>query len=200
MGRDLRPKHKIIRKFGENILDTQKNPLVKRNFPPGQHGPKGKGRVSEYGKQLNEKQKARAAYGVLERQFLNYYKKAIAQSGNTAENLLHLLERRLDNVIYRLGFAQTRRQARQLVTHKHVKVNGKKLNVPSYVVKVEDVISLTDKAKAGVEARKTAVKKDIPEWLSLDEKSKEAKVVNAPTIKLDEQPFQFQSIIEFYSR
>jgi len=200
MGRDLRPKHKIIRKFGENILDTQKNPLIKRNYPPGQHGPKGKGRVSEYGKQLTEKQKAKAAYGILERQFENYYKKATTQAGNSAENLLHLLESRLDNVIYRLGFAQTRRQARQMVTHKHIKVNGKKLNIPSYTIQLHDVISLTEKAKKTVESRKTAVKKEVPEWMSLDEKTLEAKVTSTPTLKLENQSLQFQSIIEFYSR
>jgi len=200
MGRDLRPKHKIIRKFGENILDTQKNPLIKRNYPPGQHGPKGKGRVSEYGKQLTEKQKAKAAYGILERQFENYYKKATTQPGNSAENLLHLLESRLDNVVYRLGFAQTRRQARQMVTHKHIKVNGKKLNIPSYTIQLNDVISLTEKAKKVVDGRKTAVKKDLPEWMSLDEKMLEAKITSAPTLKLENQSLQFQSIIEFYSR
>lgn len=200
MARDLRAKHKLIRKFSENILDTQKNPLVKRNFPPGQHGPKGKGRVSEYGKQLAEKQKAKAAYGVLERQFANYYKKATAQTGNSAENLLHLLEVRLDNAVFRLGFAQTRRQARQLVSHKHIKVNGKKLNIPSYTLKVGDTVSLSNKAKAGFESRKTAVKKDAPEWMSLDDKTLEAKIVSTPTIKLEDQSLQFQSIIEFYSR
>ncbi|PIS41534.1 MAG: 30S ribosomal protein S4 [Candidatus Kerfeldbacteria bacterium CG08_land_8_20_14_0_20_42_7] len=200
MGRDLRPKHKLIRKFGENILDTQKNPLVKRNFPPGQHGPKGKGRVSEYGKQLAEKQKAKAAYGVLERQFENYYKKATAQAGNSAENFLHLLEIRLDNIVYRIGFAQTRRQARQLVSHKHIKVNGKKLNIPSYTAKPGDTISLSEKAKLGFEARKTAVKKDVPEWMSLDEKTLEAKIISIPNIKVENQSLQFQSIIEFYSR
>ena len=200
MGRDLRPKHKLIRKFGENILDTQKNPLVKRNFPPGQHGPKGKGRVSEYGKQLAEKQKAKAAYGVLERQFENYYKKATAQAGNSAENFLHLLEIRLDNIVYRIGFAQTRRQARQLVSHKHIKVNGKKLNIPSYAAKPGDTISLSEKAKLGFEARKTAVKKDVPEWMSLDEKTLEAKIISIPNIKVENQSLQFQSIIEFYSR
>lgn len=200
MGRDLRPKHKIIRKFSENILDTQKNPLIKRNYPPGQHGPKGKGRVSEYGKQLTEKQKAKAAYGILERQFENYYKKATAQSGNSAENLLHLLESRLDNVVYRIGYAQTRRQGRQMVVHKHIKVNGKKLNIPSYTVQPNDVITLTPKAEKVVESRKTAVKKDLPDWISFDEKTSEARIVSAPTLKLENQSFQFQSIIEFYSR
>lgn len=200
MARDLRPKHKIIRRFGENILDTQKNPLIQRNYPPGVHGPKGRGRISEYGKQLLEKQKARSMYGILERQFLNYYKRAVAQEGNSAKNFLILLERRLDNAVFRLGFAQTRRQARQMVTHKHITINGKTVNIPSYQIKGNDVIATREKSKKILEARKTAVQKEMPSWISFDEKKLTGRVVSLPDIDLDAQPLHFQSIIEYYSR
>jgi len=200
MARDIRSKHKVIRRFGELILDVQKNPLIKRNYQPGMHGSKGRSRVTEYGRQLLEKQKAKATYGILERQFSNYYKAAVSKKGNSAENLLHMLEARLDNVVYRMGLAQTRQQARQMVSHRHVLINGACVNVPSYQTEQNDVITVKEKAKKMLEARKTAVKRELPAWLSFDPKANEGRVVSEPTITLEQQPLNMQLIIEFYSR
>lgn len=200
MARDLRPKHKISRRFSENVMDTQKNPIVKRNYPPGVHGQKGRSRISEYGRQLFEKQKAKAVYGILEKQFSNYYKKAVQEEGNSAKNLLYLLERRLDNAIFRLGLADTRKQARQMVSHKHVLVNGKTVNIPSYSMKEGDTIEIRERIQKAIQDRKTAVDKEAPSWLQYDKKKLEARVVSLPSFELSSQPLDMQLIIEFYSR
>jgi small subunit ribosomal protein S4 len=200
MARDLRPKHKLCRKFGEKLCDSPKCPVVRRNYPPGVHGPKGKGRVSEYGRQLNEKQKAKAIYGILEQQFYKTYKKAVSQTGNSAENLFRALETRLDNVVYRLHFAQSRRQARQMISHKHILVNGKQITIPSYVVKENDAISVAEKAKKTVEQRKSAVQGDVLDWLQANQDTMDGHVVAMPQLTPEQQGLNFQLIIEFYSR
>ena len=148
MARYTGPKSKIARKFGEPIYGSDKY-LDKKNYPAGQHGlEKKRKKVSEYGIQLKEKQKAKYTYGLLERQFANLFKKANRSSGVTGEVLLQLLESRLDNVVYRLGIAPTRPAARQLVSHRHIVVNGNVLNIPSYHVKVGDIVGVREKSKA----------------------------------------------------
>ncbi len=148
MGRYIGPKSKIARKFGEPIFGADKV-LDKRNFPPGQHGlSRKRKKVSEYGVQLSEKQKAKATYGLLEKQFSRTYEQAARMGGITGENLLKLLECRLDNVVYRLGIAPTRAAARQLVSHCHICVNGSVVNIPSYSLKIGDAVSVREKSKS----------------------------------------------------
>lgn len=148
MGRYIGPKSKIARKFGEAIFGADRV-LEKRNFPPGQHGlARKRKKVSEYGQQLSEKQKAKATYGLLEKQFSRTYEQAARMGGITGENLLKLLECRLDNVVYRLGIAPTRAAARQLVSHCHICVNGNVVNIPSYSLKVGDIVSVREKSKS----------------------------------------------------
>jgi small subunit ribosomal protein S4 len=161
---------------------TDKCPVEKRTYAPGQHGQQ-KGRLSDYGKQLREKQKLRRVYGVLERQFETYYKEAARGKGSTGADLLKLLECRLDNVVYRMGFGASRAEARQLVRHNAVHVNGKRVNVPSYQVRANDVIEIAGAAKeqlrvkAAVEA---AEQRGIPEWLDVDTKAMKGTFKNAP--------------------
>lgn len=181
---------------------TDKCAFEKRNYPPGQHG-QNKTKISNYGLQLREKQKVKRIYGILERQFKLYYEKADRMKGIVGENLLSLLERRLDNVVYRLGFAVSRRQARQLVRHNHFLVNGKKVNIPSYLVKPNDVISIKEKSlnspliKENIEA---IVRKSIPSWLELDRDNLKG-IVRALPLRSDiEYPIQEQLIIELYSK
>lgn len=148
MGKYIGPKSKIARKFGEAIFGADRV-LEKRNFPPGQHGlARKRKKVSEYGQQLSEKQKAKATYGLLEKQFSRTYEQAARMGGITGENLLKLLECRLDNVVYRLGIAPTRAAARQLVSHCHICVNGNVVNIPSYSLKVGDIVSVREKSKS----------------------------------------------------
>ena len=148
MGRYIGPKSKIARKFGEAIFGADRV-LEKRNFPPGQHGlARKRKKVSEYGQQLSEKQKAKATYGLLEKQFSRTYEQAARMGGITGENLLKLLECRLDNVVYRLGIAPTRAAARQLVSHRHIVVNGQVVNIPSYRLKEGDTVGVREKSKA----------------------------------------------------
>ena len=148
MARYTGPKTKIARKFGEPIYGADKN-YEKRNYPPGQHGAaKRRKKVSEYGTQLMEKQKAKYTYGILERQFRNLFEKANKKKGITGEILLQLIESRLDNLVYRFGIAPTRAAARQLVSHRHITVNGKVVNIPSYLVRVGDIIAVREKSKS----------------------------------------------------
>jgi len=161
---------------------TEKCPVEKRAYPPGQHGQR-RSRPTDYGKQLREKQKLRRIYGVMERQFRNYYKEAARHKGSTGEDLLKLLERRLDNVVYRMGFGISRSEARQLVRHNAVLVNGKRVNLPSYQIRPNDVIEIAGAAKehlrikAAVEA---AEQRGIPEWLDVDTKAMKGVFKNAP--------------------
>ncbi len=204
MARNLKARCKACRRFGESVCGSAKCALIKRNYAPGQHGLKRKQRLSQYGTQLREKQKAKALYGILERQFANYYTEASRKVGNTAEQLLQLLERRLDNVVYRAGFGATRRQARQLVTHGHVTVNGRKCNIPSRQVKVGDVVAFKDamtKSKYSENLAAAGLKMhEAPHWIQVDKSRFTAQVLSLPTAKDAENSIAVNMIVEFYSR
>ena len=199
MARYTGPKDRLSRR--ENFdLFGKGGKLTRLNVFPGVHGPKGVRGQSQYGKQLREKQKVRRLYGVLEAQFRRYVDKALKSKGNTGEALLSLLERRLDNVIFRLGFVPTRLSARQIVSHGHIFVNGKKLNIPSYQVVVGDAVSLNSKGIAIPEVVKSLEQKDlkVPSWL---EKKGPAGHVKALPKRGDiTEPISEQDIVEFYSR
>ena len=184
---------------GERCL-TDKCGVERRTYPPGDHG-RGRQKQSEYRLQLREKQKARRYYGVLEKQFANYYDKASRQPGVTGENLLRLLEARLDNVLVRLGFAGSRRQARQLILHGHWTVNGRRVNVPSYQVKPDDVIAVKATSKAQAIIRDaTDLVSAVPAWLQADHDGLTAKVLRQPERAEIDTPVQEQLIVELYSK
>jgi len=199
MSRYRGPKFKLSRRVGVSLSGTGAE--LKRPFPPGQHGPGQKKKLTGYGEQLNEKQKLRHMYGLSEKQFYNLFVKATKMPGITGENFMILLERRLDNLVYRLGFAPTRAAARQLVVHGHITVNGKKLDIPSYLVNLGEVISLREKSlnlqivNDSLEARRF-----LPDYLSYDERAKEGKLVRLP--ERNELPMEVNEtlIVEFYSR
>ena len=183
---------------------TDKCAIDTRGYPPGQHGVnRRRNKQSEYGLQLREKQKVKRLYGVLEKQFRLTYAKASKQKGKTGENLLILLERRLDSMVYRMGFARSLAEARQLVKHSHILINGKRCNIPSALVKVEDVVSVRDKSKNIAfikESCEFASRKGIPGWLSVDQKDYKGRVVAFPTRDQIAIPIQEQLIVELYSR
>ena len=160
-------------------------------------------KVSEYGLQLREKQKAKFIYGVLEKPFRNYYEKADRMKGMTGENLMILLERRLDNIVFRMGFARTRREARQVVGHKHILVNGKKVNIPSYLIKAGDVIEITEKAKS-MQRYKEIVEvtggRLVPEWMEVDMENLKGTIKNFPTREMIDAPVDEMLIVELYSK
>jgi small subunit ribosomal protein S4 len=184
---------------GERCL-TDKCAVERRPYPPGEHG-RGRVRQSEYRQQLREKQRARRYYQLLERQFRNYYQKASRQPGVTGENLLRLLERRLDNVLVRLGFAASRRQARQLIGHGHFQVNGRRVNIPSFQVRPGDVISVKEGSSgAGVIRDATELTATVPPWLQADHDSLTAKVLRLPERDEISAPVQEQLIVELYSK
>jgi small subunit ribosomal protein S4 len=184
---------------GERCL-TDKCGIERRNYPPGDHG-RGRPRQSEYRLQLREKQKARRYYGVLERQFRGYYDKASRQDGVTGENLLRILESRLDNVLVRLGFAASRRQARQLIGHGHWVVNGRRVDIPSYQVRPDDVITLEPTFKADQMIRDaTELVSVVPAWLQADHDGLTAKVLRRPERDEIVVPVQEQLIVELYSK
>ena len=201
MARYTGPSTKIARKFGEPIYGADKD-FEKRNYPPGQHGAARK-KEGEYGMQLREKQKAKRYYGVLESQFRSYYEMAERRPGKTGENLLSILESRLDNVVYRLGFAMSRAEARQMVSHGHFTVNGRKVNIPSYQVKPGMVITLKEssrgleKIKANVEANSS---RPAPKWLEYDANNMIAKVVAVPARDDVDLPVEERLIVELYSK
>ncbi|QNB47470.1 30S ribosomal protein S4 [Thermanaerosceptrum fracticalcis] len=181
---------------------TDKCAIDRRAYAPGQHGQSRK-KTSEYGLQLREKQKARRIYGVLEKQFRNYFEKADRQGGVTGENLLRLLERRLDNVVFRLGFASSRPEARQLVKHNHFTLNGHKANIPSMLVSVGDVIRVKEKSLDSLkfqEMKELIAHKNPPAWLELDRDQMAGKVVALPTREQIDVPVQEHLIVELYSR
>ncbi len=202
---------KLCRREGEKLfLKGEKCitncPLDKRNYPPGEHGKRGAGRrrkVSDFGRQLREKQKARRIYGVLERQFRRYFRQAQKKKGMTGAMLLILLERRLDNVVYRLGLADSRAQARQIVRHGHITVNGRKVNIPSYLVKAGDVVAVRQSSRKSPHFKAVAEKlgeRGVPEWLSLDPESMSGKVLAQPSREQIDVPVNEQLIVEYYSR
>ena len=198
-------KHKVDRRLRVNLWGRPKSPFNSRNYPPGQHGKSKRGKLSDYGTQLEAKQKMKFYYGNMnERQFRNIYRKAIQKKGNTTENLVSFLESRLDTVIYRAKFAPTVFSARQLINHGHIKVNGKKVNIPSYKVKAEDSIEVKDKSKdiANIIGSLASKEREVPEYIQLDEKNKKAKLVRIP--KFSEVPYptimEPNLVIEYYSR
>ncbi len=181
---------------------TDKCAIRRRNFPPGQHG-QGRAKISDYGLQLREKQRVKRIYGVLEKQFRGYFEQAERMKGVTGTNLLTLLERRLDNVVYRLGFANSRAQARQLVRHNHILVNGQKVNLPSFLVKVGDVIQVTEKSKnapAIRDALEAVARRGCPAWLELDKEAAKGRVSLMPTREDITMPIQEHLIVELYSK
>jgi small subunit ribosomal protein S4 len=202
MARDLRPKHKLCRLYGEKLCDSAKCPITRRNYPSGQHGQERKrAKLSGFAKQLREKQKAKFVYGLLERQFSNYVAEASKKTGDTSKIFLSYLESRLDNVVFRSGFAASRRLARQLVTHGHITVNGRKLDIPSYRVKVGDVVSIKEgskKSKVFESLAERMSKTEAPSWLAVEPKNSTGKVLNAPS--LERPNFDAKLIVEFYSR
>lgn len=200
MARYTGPKHKLARREGVNLLDKTSNTLIRRlNVRPGIHGAKRAKKLSEYGQQLREKQKAKGVYGVLERQFRKMYDSVANRPGDTSELFLSLLETRLDNVVYRLGFAKTRFMSRQFVGHGHVLVNGKKVTIPSFQVKEGDVIELSQKIQNNPDVVKLmAEEKALLPFL--ERKATVGKLNRMPKKEDVEVPFNMQLIIEYYSR
>lgn len=204
MSRYTGPKAKRWRRIGQVPADGSATTVQRRTYPPGQHGLRRRAKLSEYALQLHEKQKARYTYGLQEKQFANYYKKADASSGVTGTVLMQTLERRLDNVVFRLGFAKSRNQSRQLVSHGHVRLNGQKVDIPSYLIKAEDEITFTDaytktvaKGKGDDEETETP---SVPDWLSADHKKLAGKVINIPDRNQIDASINEQLIVEYYSR
>lgn len=208
MARYIGPVCRLCRRETEKLFlkgeKCSKNncPVTIRAYAPGQHG-SAKRKLSEYGLQLREKQKAKRIYGVLETQFANYFDKADSISGITGENLLRLLEFRLDNVVYRMGYGRSRTEARQIVRHKHILVNGKKVNIPSYQMKVGDTIEIVEKAK-GLQRYKDIVEvtssRIVPEWLSSDHTNLVGSVLAAPSREQIDIPVRETLIVELYSK
>ncbi len=205
---------KRCRRAGEKLFlkgdrcNSAKCAIVKRNFPPGVHGSvKGQPKLTNYGQQLKAKQKAKRIYGLMEKQFRNYFEKAVAKVGNTGESMFKILELRLDNTIYRLGLASSRNLANQVVGHGHVLVNGKKVDIPSYQVKTGDIISIK---KSSLESpifknlsdklANKEKKEAMAPWLSLNEKVLEGKVTSSPKLGDMEMGIDWQMIVEFYSK
>lgn len=176
----------------------------KRSFPPGQHGAaRTRGKVSEYGQQLREKQKARRVYGVLEKQFRGYYHQAVKMRGVTGDDLMQLLERRLDNVVYRASFADSRNQARQLVTHNHIRVNGKKVNRPTFAVRKGDIVEIKEKSRKLEMIQQSAEKgkaRGLPGWLEVDLDDLKARVLDLPVVADLQLEIDVQRIVELYSK
>lgn len=206
MARYIGPKCKLARREGTDLflksarraLDTK----CKLDTPPGQHGAK-KGRLSDYGTQLREKQKVRRIYGVLERQFRKYFAEAARRQGSTGENLLKLLEARLDNVVYRMGFGSTRAEARQLVSHKAITVNGQQVNIPSFQVKAGDVVAIREKSKKQVriqEGLALAEQIGFPSWVAVDTKKMEGVYKSAPERSELSSDINEQLVVEYYSK
>ena len=205
MTKRLNSKHKVDRRLKVNLWGRPKSPFNTRGYPPGQHGQSKSSKPSDYGVQLNAKQKLKSYYGNMnERQFRNVYKKAIMKKGDTAENLIGLLERRLDAIVYRAKLATTIFSASQLINHGHVKINNKKVNISSYLVKEEDTIEIKDKSKklAFIDIAMANKEREVPEYLQVDEKNKKIKFVRVP--KFEEVPYPVvmepNLVIEYYSR
>ena len=206
MTKRLASKHKVDRRLKVNLWGRPKSPFNSRNYPPGQHGKsRRRGKPSDYGTQLQAKQKMKCYYGnINERQFRNIYRKAMQKKGNTTENLVGFLEVRLDTVTYRAKFASTVFSARQLINHGHIRVNGKKVNIPSFLVKPEDTIEIKDKSKdmGMIVSSIVSKEREIPDFIQMDEKNKKARLIRIP--KFSEVPYptimEPNLVIEYYSR
>ena len=201
MARYTGPKTKISRKFGEPIFGDDKV-LAKKNYPPGQHGANKRRKSSEYGTQLREKQKAKYTYGVLEKQFRNLFEKASRMKGITGEILLQLLESRLDNIVYRLGIAPTRPAARQLVLHRHITVDGKVVNIPSYKVEPGQIVAVREKSKSleVIADNLAGFNHSKYPWIEWDESAKAGKFLHLPQREDIPEPIKEQRIVELYSK
>lgn len=202
MARYTGPKSKIARKFGEPIFGADKA-FEKKNYPPGQHGPnRRRKKISEYGIQLKEKQKVKAMYGMLEKQFRRTYEQASRAGGVTGEVLLQLLESRLDNVIYRLGIAPTRAAARQLVSHRHITVNGSVVNIPSYSLKAGEIVAVREKSKSleVIQDAVTSIQRSKFSWLEWDAAKMEGRFMQKPERDEIPEAIDEQLIVELYSK
>jgi small subunit ribosomal protein S4 len=202
MARYTGPRVRISRRFGLPIFGPTKY-LERRNYGPGMHGPKSRRKTTDYGLGLLEKQKLRYYYGLMERQFRGVYERALKRRGVTGEQMLQILETRLDNIVYHLGIANTRAAARQLVGHGHVKVNGRKVSIPSYAVKVNDTIEVKDHARSRQIATKnleSATSRAVPDWLSMNKDAFKGVVMRIPTQDEINPIANVQSVVEFYSR
>jgi small subunit ribosomal protein S4 len=194
---------KVSRRLGVALSPKAEKYLERRPFAPGQHGQGRRGKISEYALQLREKQKMKFIYGILEKQFRNYYKKAVSQRGVTGDNLVKLLERRLDNVVFRSGFAPSRAGARQLVSHGHLLVNGKKVNIPSFLMTPGDLIEFRQKSKnmdAVTDALNKAPDARIPAWIQVDKANQKAVFLSVPERVDIQEPYNEQLVVELYSK
>ena len=207
MARYIGPKAKLSRREGTDLfLKSARRSLdskCKLDVKPGQHGMKSGARTSDYGNQLREKQKVKRMYGILEKQFRRYFAEAERRKGNTGDNLMQLLECRLDNVVYRMGFAASRVEARQLIGHGHFTVNGKKVDIASYIVRVGDVVAVKEKSRQSnkfAEIAEALASKSIPAWLDVDKANLSGKVVALPTREDIDIPITEQLVVELYSR
>jgi small subunit ribosomal protein S4 len=198
MTKRINSKHKVDRRLKVNLWGRPKSPFNTRAYPPGQHGQGRKGKPTDYGIQLQAKQKLKAYYGnINERQFRNIYRKALKKKGDTTENLISLLETRLDTVIYRGKFTPTVFAARQLINHGHVRVNSKKVNIGSYLVKETDLIEIKEKSKklVVIDGSLASTEREVPEYIQLDDKNKTVKLIRVPKFSVVPYP-----VIEYYSR
>ncbi len=209
MARYTGPVCRLCRREGDKLFlkgdrcYTDKCAFERRSHAPGAHGQSRRRKQSDYGEQLREKQKVKRMYGLLERQFKNYYLRASRMKGVTGENLLQLLERRLDNVIFRLGFACNRADARQIVTHRHVEVNGQRVNIPSFLVKPGDVVAIRESDRKLTRIEEALSGKDrrgVPAWLELEEANFQGKVISLPSRQDVTHPIREQLIVELYSK
>lgn len=202
MARYTGPRVRISRRFGTPIFGASKY-LERRNYPPGVHGPKSRRKTTDYGQGLIEKQKLRYYYGLQERQFRRVYERALQRRGVTGETMLQILETRLDNIVYHLGFANTRAAARQMVSHGHLKVNGRKVSVPSFAVRVNDVVEVRNSTVSRQMAGRNlevSTSRAVPDWLSLNKEAFRGTVMRLPS-RDDIQPIaNEQAVVEFYSR
>ena len=202
MARYTGPRTRISRRFGVPIFGASKY-LDRRNFPPGVHGPKFRRKFSDYAVGLGEKQKLRYFYGLMERQFRNVYEKALRMRGVTGEKMLQILETRLDSIVFHAGFGLTRAQARQFIAHGHVKVNGRKVAVPSFAVKVNDAVEVRDHNISKQQANKSlegSTSRVVPDWVSVDKEHLKAKLLRVPSRDEINPIANEQAVVEFYSR
>lgn len=201
MARNTGPRHKACRRARQPLCQSKKCPVDRRPYPPGQHG-RGRIRESDYLVQLREKQKLRSMYGVLEKQFRRYYELASRQPGITGDNLLRLLESRLDNVVWRAGLAETRPQARQLVNHGHFRVNGKKVDIPSFRVRTGDVVTLKEASQDLIVVQHSVdtLGRPMPEWLDVDHGGRRVVVRDLPSRHQIDTAINEQLIVELYSK
>src|SRR5258708_28433845 len=202
MARYTGPRVRISRRFGVPIFGPSKY-LERRNYGPGMHGPKSRRKHTDYALGLIEKQKLRYYYGLLERQFRGVYERALKRRGVTGETMLQILETRLDNVVYHLGFGNTRSAARQMVAHGHVRVNGRKVNVPSFALKVNDVIDIkdtSDSRQMGTRGLESSTSRAVPDWLSVNKDAFKGTVLRVPTRDEIQPIANEQAVVEFYSR